>query len=155
MLKPLSGIAGLLVALSLCSCASGTSAGPDSPTPIPSSPGISDLVTPAPTTEPSYSVLDEAPEGIVEAIKADLDSRGATGSETQVLEVRKVLWNDGSLGCPQPGKQYTQAQVDGLQVLVKVGDSQYDYRFGNDLAAPMLCDTPGFGIPSSAKSTDI
>lgn len=151
MLKPLSGIAGLLVALSLCSCASGTPAGPGSPTP--SSPGISDLVTPAPTTEPSYSVLDEAPEGTVEAIKADLDSRGATGSEAQVLEVRKVLWNDGSLGCAQPGKQYTQAQINGLQVLVKVGDSQYDYRFGNDPAAPVLCDTPG--IPSSVKSTDI
>ncbi len=40
-------------------------------------------------------------------------------------------WNDGSLGCPQPGQLYTQALVDGFQVVLEVDDEQFDYRVGS------------------------
>jgi hypothetical protein len=34
---------------------------------------------------------------------------------------------------------YTQAMVDGMQVIVSVGGTQYDYRFGTS-GTPVLCE---------------
>ena len=34
-------------------------------------------------------------------------------TQLQLIESRAVVWNDGSLGCPMPGKHYTQALVPG------------------------------------------
>ena len=45
----------------------------------------------------------------------------------------------GALGCPIPGASYTQALVDGWQVVVKVGKTTYDYRFGSS-SSPTLCE---------------
>ena len=39
-----------------------------------------------------------------------------------------VTWPDGSLGCPLPGVQYTQVQVDGYQMIIVAGEDWYDYR---------------------------
>ena len=35
-------------------------------------------------------------------------------TQLQLIEFRPVIWNDGSLGCPMPGKCYTQALVPGM-----------------------------------------
>ena len=40
----------------------------------------------------------------------------------------EVTWNDGSLGCPEPGMMYTQALVDGYRVIIRAGDKTYDFR---------------------------
>jgi hypothetical protein len=49
-------------------------------------------------------------------------------SELQVLAVESVTWNDGSLGCPQPGQAYTQALVPGLRVLFQHAGKTYQYH---------------------------
>ncbi len=48
--------------------------------------------------------------------------------EVEVLSAASVRWNDGSLGCPEPGRSYTQAVVDGYRVIVRVRDLELDYR---------------------------
>ena len=73
-----------------------------------------------------------------DAIVADLAERGVTGTP-DVVSATAVTWNSGALGCPQPGKSYTQALVIGLQVIVDVDGTTYDYRFGAG-DAPMLCE---------------
>ncbi len=40
-------------------------------------------------------------------------------------------WNDGSLGCPEPGELYTQALVDGFQVVLEIDGERFDYRVGS------------------------
>lgn len=130
-----------MVALSLAACSNDTPAEPSDPAP---STGVSDLVTPAPASpvpSPSYTVADEAPAALEEAIRTDLTSRGADAESVQVVEARRITWNDGSLGCPQPGVQYTHALVDGWQIIVSAGEKTYDYRFGGD-AVPLLCEMP-------------
>ena len=75
----------------------------------------------------------------------------------ELVEVRVVQWPDGSLGCPQEGESYTQAIVEGSQVILRVdGDRVYDYR-ADDMANVRLCPSderdggydfvppPGFG----------
>jgi hypothetical protein len=40
------------------------------------------------------------------------------------------MWNDGSLGCPQPGQMYTQAVVEGFRIVVETAAGSLDYRSG-------------------------
>jgi hypothetical protein len=45
-----------------------------------------------------------------------------------VTQVEAVTWPDGSLGCPEPGMFYTQALVDGYQIVVEAEGQSLDYR---------------------------
>lgn len=84
-----------------------------------------------------------APSGIPSthwaAILADLEHRGAPTTGLEVVKAVAVTWPNGSLGCPKPGMMYTQALIDGYQVVVKAGGTTYDYRFGSTSAA-RLCE---------------
>ena len=72
------------------------------------------------------------------AIISDLTTRGVPTDAVALVSAQSVTWKDGSLGCPQPGQSYTQALVPGLHVVVSVGTTQYDYRFGRT-DNPKLC----------------
>lgn len=58
--------------------------------------------------------------------------------DIEVVEVREVQWPDGSLGCPEEGKMYTQALVDGTQAILGADGRIYDYHAGDD-DVPFLC----------------
>jgi hypothetical protein len=74
-------------------------------------------------------ILGEVPDEILEKIIADLLARTNNDRESvDVLRAQSVIWNDGSLGCPQPGEFYTQSLVEGYWVLLKAGEREYDYR---------------------------
>ncbi len=92
--------------------------------------------TPAPdTTEVSMPNSSDA----VAAAKQDLIGRlQVDESAIEVLEVKAVQWPDGSLGCPQEGMVYTQAIVNGGQVILGVDDRVYDYRI-DDQGNATLC----------------
>jgi hypothetical protein len=50
----------------------------------------------------------------------DAAKRGGTPrAQLQVRSVKSVVWSDGSMGCPQPDRMYTQALVPGW--LIEVG----------------------------------
>jgi hypothetical protein len=38
-----------------------------------------------------------------------------------------VTWSDGALGCPAPGRFYTQALVPGFRVQLEAGGERFDY----------------------------
>ncbi len=98
---------------------------------------------PSETTTPPASTpaTGTAPAGVSQerwdAILADLHGRGVTDTPT-LVSAASVTWDDGSLGCPEPGKSYTQALVQGQKIVVKAGGTTYDYRFGKS-DAPKLC----------------
>lgn len=78
---------------------------------------------------PSGAPAEVSPERW-QALVDHLAGRQITG--TPVLEsAEAVTWQDSSLGCPSPGVSYTQAQVDGMRVIVTVDGERYDFRFGN------------------------
>lgn len=83
------------------------------------------------------------------AIRASLVARGVDATQLQVVSAESVTFNDGSLGCPTPGVQYTQAQVNGMRVIVEAAGRTYDYRFGTS-DRPHLCQNPA---PRSASTT--
>ena len=71
----------------------------------------------------------EVPNAFVAEIVADASRRsGATIDEMSVALAEVVQWNDGSLGCPEPGAVYTQAIVDGFRIIVESPNEEFDYR---------------------------
>jgi hypothetical protein len=78
--------------------------------------------TPSPSTPP-------VPDRVMRDIVADAATRAGVASDAvRVVRADARTWGDGSWGCPQPGMYYTQALVDGFQVVVSAGGREYDYR---------------------------
>ena len=78
--------------------------------------------------------------------KADLQSRVKTlkAEDIHVVSAAEVTWNDGSLGCPEPGMMYTMALVPGYRIVLESGGVQYDYHGGRS-GKPRLCQQPTGG----------
>ena len=93
--------------------------------------------TPSPGT--SSATNADVPPKRWAAIIGDLTTRGVPTDAVALVSARSTTWNDGSLGCPKPGQSYTQALVEGMQVVVKIGALEYDYRFGRS-DHPQLCE---------------
>ena len=74
-------------------------------------------------------VTGEVPTEILEEITADLIKQtGASRQDIQVMRAEAVVWNDGSLGCPELGEVYIQILVTGYWVVFQVEGVEYDYR---------------------------
>lgn len=68
-------------------------------------------------------------ESITKAVLEDAARR--TGLDEAVMKVESaiaVTWPDGSLGCPQPGMNYTMALVPGYRIKVRAGEQVLDYH---------------------------
>lgn len=127
-------LAGVAIALLLAGCATG-----GAPMTEPAATPRPTLQTPTrPAGGPSPGADTPVPPKRWVAILADLANRGVPTGSVALVSSRSVTWNDGSLGCPVPGQSYTQALVPGMQVLVRVGSTEYDYRFGRS-DTPKLC----------------
>lgn len=102
-----------------------------------------------PTTEPP--IVGEIPADLMAKLSDDVQKRaGVTVEAITIVRAEAVTWNDGSLGCPQPGMFYTQALVDGYWVILQVGDVVYDYHTSGT-AYFVLCEQPS--IPQRPFST--
>lgn len=89
--------------------------------------------------EDADAVRGEVPEEILEAIIADLaGTREADPAAIEVLRAESVTWNDGSLGCPEPGRVYMQVLVPGYRVILVHDGQQFDYR-ATDQGHFVLC----------------
>lgn len=72
------------------------------------------------------------------AARKDLAGRlGVTEREILFLSGEGKTWNDGSLGCPEPGVMYTQAQVRGW--VLTFGHKQRVYTYHTDLDRTIPC----------------
>lgn len=96
-----------------------------------------------PTTQPPATAgLGEGEAAIVQQAVSDLAERqDAPTDQISLVSFERVTWNDGSLGCPEPGKLYTQALVEGSRTVLELGGTSYDYHAGAD-GVPFLCEDP-------------
>ena len=83
-----------------------------------------------PVAAPGYTAPVNANlQSMTEAVLADASKR--TGLEVATLEVVEsvaVTWSDGSLGCPEPGMNYTMALVPGYRIRIKAGERVLNYH---------------------------
>lgn len=96
------------------------------------------------------------PADLLRAARTDLDRRLADAKlagAVRVVAAEAVTWSDGSIGCPQPGMNYTMALVPGYRVVFAVaqgeGERLYAYHAGR--RGPLqYCERPS--PPSGASS---
>jgi hypothetical protein len=84
----------------------------------------------APPVPPQREIpMNQPPASVAEAVLADAAKRTGMARASLVLEsVQAVTWSDGSLGCPQPGMNYTMALVPGYRIRVRAGEQLLDYH---------------------------
>jgi hypothetical protein len=58
-----------------------------------------------------------------------------------VLNIQPVVWDDSSLGCPQPGHSYLQAQTPGVRVVFAHQNRPYQYH-GSNSGNFVYCENP-------------
>lgn len=93
--------------------------------------------------EAPSGISGEVPEAILARVRKDLGER--TGGVTPTLLVaRAVTWSSGALGCPEPGRLYTQATVPGYHVVYGALGRRWDYRLAEN-GALRLCEAGGSG----------
>ena len=111
--------------------------------PIQTLPGAVKRVEPTPRAP----VTGEVPASLLTQIFQDLSERLKIEIEQiEISKAEQVVWNDGSLGCPQPGEFYTQALVNGYWLILKVDNVVYDYR-ASDRGNFFLCEPPSVPVP--------
>jgi hypothetical protein len=74
--------------------------------------------------------------------------------EVSVVERQEKTWPDGNLGCPQPGMNYTQAQVEGSLLVLEVGGKRYNYHAGGGRDY-LLCETLRAGQGGITRGLDV
>ena len=80
------------------------------------------------------------PRKILNAMVADLATRLAVPTESiAVLKGVPVAWNDGSMGCPQPGMAYAQVITDGYWAVLEANGRRYSYH-ANSRGGFRLCE---------------
>jgi len=66
---------------------------------------------------------------IQSAVLADAQQRSRVETQQpRILRSDAVIWPDGSLGCPEPGRMYTQALVKGYRIRVGAGSAVFEYH---------------------------
>lgn len=110
--------------------------------------------SPAPTTppDPDPPPTGGVPSEYLEPIVADAaDHAGVPVDEVAVTRAEPAIWNDGSLGCPEPGMAYIQVIIDGYWVELTAGGRNLDYRLDGE-GRFVLCDQPDRQPPFGADS---
>ena len=132
MLRTILTIGAAILVVAACTANSGTGGSRPPASSVPA----------APPSNPEESGGVALPPEITDPIVADAATRlGVDPSEVTIVDAHAETWSDGSLGCPQPGMMYTQALVDGYQVIVEANGTQLDYRVGGQ-GGFRLCEKP-------------
>ena len=93
--------------------------------------------------------LPVVPEGVdptqvgyvVAAVDILAEMTGADPADIEVVGFEEVVWRDGSIGCPQPGMNYTQALVDGTRVALELDGDVYLFHVSG-AGEPFYCENP-------------
>jgi hypothetical protein len=113
----------VFVPLVACSADKPAPTGVAPPTRIPDAP--KETAAPAGETVTGASV----PREVRRAVVADAARRFQVAESAVVLSrAEQVTWNDGSLGCPQPGQMYTQMLVSGYRIIATTSAGQMEYH---------------------------
>jgi hypothetical protein len=91
--------------------------------------GIVSAAGPSQALSGQTDVIDSGMQSIIRAALADAARRtGYDPSALQVIGAETVNWPDGSLGCPEPGMNYTLALVPGYRIRIQAGTEVLDYH---------------------------
>lgn len=104
---------------------------------VPGQPGEPE---PTPTTTGAPGTVEPGLEPFVSAARTLLAEHiSVSESAITVVGAESVVWPDGALGCPRPGVEYPQVQVDGYRIVLTADGLRYAYHGGGG-KGPFLCE---------------
>jgi len=68
-------------------------------------------------------------------------------NQVEIVSIEAYVWQDTSLGCPEPGQTYAPVAVDGYRIVLEVRDTQVIFHTDFDRAIP--CDPDLEQLPES------
>ena len=96
-------------------------------------------------------------EKFIELSKKDLAERLQMDMEKITLvKTEETIWPDASLGCPAPGKVYTQGTVPGYQIWLKANGMEHVYHtdwLGQVVLCPELQPDETAPLPENTGPT--
>ena len=109
--------------------------------------------SPAQTSTPQAPRIElQVPKGILDPIlKEAAKLANVPLQQLVIVRAEAVIWNDGSLGCPEPGMEYAQALVNGYWVVINASGQTYDFRAGRDGSFRLCPQGRGPPLPSDAS----
>lgn len=140
-------IAALLACI-LTACGSATAvpddatgASPAASAPAASEPAASAEASPITLPDTNPAGGGDAPEAVVSQVSQLLEQQfNVPAANISVESVEPMEWSDGSLGCPEPGKIYTQALVAGYMLMVSDGSQTYELHTNEDGSNAVVCE---------------
>jgi hypothetical protein len=111
-------------------------------------PGPQDVIATAPA-----SAVDAIPGDPIAAELVTLAQRRIAQEldlpvrRVRLVEVIPVIWQDSSLGCPQPGQEYTSVNVDGYRIIIAAGSEEYIFHSDTERVTP--CDAGDERLPET------
>lgn len=86
------------------------------------------------TSQPSNVPADAVLTAIDDlAVRLDVEPR-----EIRLIESEEMVWDDASLGCPDPDVTYATNAQSGYRIVLNHGERAFDYHAGTD-GEPFLC----------------
>ena len=90
-------------------------------------------------------VFDPDRHPVTKARNALSEMEGVAADVTFLLIYEPVVWEDASLGCPEPGKVYAEVETPGFKLLLSVStpelqDQRYEYHTNLAGSVVVLCD---------------
>jgi hypothetical protein len=90
---------------------------------------IPDPVNAGPSAAGEAVSIASVPRETRRAVVADAARRFNVAASAVVLtRAERVSWPDGSLGCPEPGRMYTQALVPGYRIVARTAEGELVYH---------------------------
>ena len=102
---------------------------------------------------PPAETWPAAVRALMPALLDDAARRSGVAAERlHVASAQAVTWPDGGLGCPQPGRMYTQALVPGWRVVIVVPGATPLHYHGSQRGGWVWC--PAGSTPTLPASPD-
>ena len=92
--------------------------------------GLAACAANRPAGSPGYTPpVNATLQSVTAAVLADASKHtGLEVARLEIVESVAVTWPDGSLGCPQPGMNYTMAPVPGYRIRIRAGEQVLNYH---------------------------
>jgi hypothetical protein len=91
-------------------------------------------------------------EAVQAALKDAASRSGRDAASLQVVLAEPVTWPSGAMGCPAPGRMYTQALVPGYRIRIAAGSQTLDYHGGRE-GPPSYCPAERVTPPVAGTSS--
>lgn len=93
-------------------------------------------------TDDTMEQVKRPDELLIEQAREDLSGHlGVSVESIELITFERGIWADGSLGCPEEGKLYTQAVVIGTRMILSHAGESFAYHQAGD-EPPFLCEDP-------------